>query len=161
MHTEYFFSLPWNTQGSIGYNPSPIHSCIHTLIPATSWQDVASIHPHSGTATESHSHQQIWPDLLLQTVSGVSYYSSCSALAPSDVTIVLTMDTVKRPEMWSCGRAVVLWLPCCLKHFHLCVFSDTQAIFFFFFLNVRETFLKHYVTNNFHITTIDLPFYWT
>lgn len=31
----------------------------------------------------------------------------------------------------------------------------------FFFLNSRETFLKHYVTNNFHSTTIDLPFYWT
>lgn len=66
-----------------------------------SYSDPSNFLPGCGiySAAESHSHLQIWPDLLLQTVSGVSYYSSCSSHAHSPVPIVLTMDTLKG---WRC-----------------------------------------------------------
>lgn len=64
---------------------------------------------------------------------------------------------MKRLEMWSCGRSGTVLHLCCLKSFHLSIFSNAKPFLFQYARNIF--FLKHSVIDNFHTKTTDLPFY--
>lgn len=142
MHTRYFL-LSLGTQGSIGYNPSPIHSCIHTLIPAASWQDVASIHPpqwHSNRITQS-------PANLTWSVASDCVWGFL-------LFFMLCTCTLRRHHCVDDGHRkkagdVILWQGSCTLASLLSetfspvrLFWCTGHFFFFFFLKCKRNIFK-------------------
>lgn len=95
-----FFSRTKTHRARHFNNPQPIHSCIHTLIPAASRQDVASIQQQNHTVT-----------CRFDLICCFRLCLGFPTILHSHVLIVLTTDTLK---MWSCGSwgATVLLLRC-------------------------------------------------
>lgn len=66
---------------------------------------------------------------------------------------------IQRLEMYANGRSATGWLAAAWSLFHLGIFFFSWFTRRFLFQNTRNIFRKHGSIYNFHIRTIDLPFY--